>query len=117
MLFDHCLGLDYDQGLLPVIPDSPDHNPKPPVSILNLGASNSPSQDHQLLTQGEKLQRQFGSAHNQTTNKDEDDVAERHLASVHEVFFCRRNSRQQSIATQLPFPKPQYRFDVAPVDI
>ena len=96
MPFDHCLGLDYDQGLLPVIPDSRDHNPKPPVSILNLGASNSPSQDHQLLTQDEKLQKQFGSAHNQTTNKDENDVAERHLASVHEVFFLSEEYGEKS---------------------
>ena len=82
MPFDYRLGLDDDQGLLPVLPDSRDHNPKPPISILNLGALNGPSQNHQLLTQGEKLQREFGSAHNQTTNK-EDHLAERHLASAH----------------------------------
>ena len=38
------------------------------------------------MTQGEKLQREFDSAHNQTTNENEDDLAERHLASVREVF-------------------------------
>jgi hypothetical protein len=38
------------------------------------------------MTQGEKLQTQLGSAHNQTTNEHKDDPAERHLAPVHEVF-------------------------------
>jgi hypothetical protein len=48
------------------------------------------------LTQDEKLQKQFGSAHNQTTNKDENDVAERHLASVHEVFFLSEEYGEKS---------------------
>src|SRR5262249_43705529 len=53
---------------------------------VKVGALNSPPQDHQLMTQGEKLQREFGSAYNQATNEDENDLAERHLASTHEVF-------------------------------
>jgi hypothetical protein len=39
------------------------------------------------MTQGEKFQRELGSAHNQTTNEDEDHLAEGHLASAPEVFF------------------------------
>jgi hypothetical protein len=38
------------------------------------------------MAQGEKLQREFDSPHNQPTNKNEDDLAERHLASVRKVF-------------------------------
>jgi hypothetical protein len=47
------------------------------------------------MTQGEKLQREFGSAHNQTRNEDEDDVAEGHLAA-HEVFFLSEESGKKS---------------------
>jgi hypothetical protein len=79
-----------------ILPDSRDHNPEPPVSILNLGASNSPSQNHQLLAQGEKLQREFGSAHKQATNENEHHLAETHLASAHEVFLSEEYGEKSS---------------------
>jgi hypothetical protein len=56
------------------------------------------------LTQGKKLQRQFGSAHSQTTNENEDHLAERYFPSAHEVFSAGGVWREIKPAARLKGP-------------
>jgi len=48
------------------------------------------------MTQGEELQREFDSVHNQTTNEDKDHLADRHLASVPEFFLTEEYGEKSS---------------------
>ncbi len=61
------------------------------------------------MAQGNKPQRKFGSAPNQTLNEDEDHLVARHLASVHQVFSVGRVRGEIKLTANL---KSWMRFSV-----